>query len=588
MTERRSKRKLEEEVVAAVNKGAKETKAKVSKIEKSAKAAGTAVAKDTKAAIGKVSKNVRADIEAVEQDLGINLTPDDIASHIFPKTPWSSVAQNDLLPCYNVADVTKAVNDARKNKKRIRVAGAQHSVPGAVFTRVKDDNKVVVDEVALKLQFRDITWPNGEGNRRCRVGAGCNMGVDPSDPHSTKENSFFRVISEKGFALPITGGISHQTVGGFMCTGSAGGSLQFTFADNLVACEFVDGMGQYQRVEKGTDEYLAAAVSFGLFGVMCYYEFDLADLFLVEGTEKTVKYADSSLVTGQSYKEHLQSKEYPYYHTVWFGQDGVKSVLDYRAKQVSPTIPDPDDPSKQIPRKISPYEAVLAKPAMNYLAAGAISMVDLAYQHPEQKMNDAVAAMFLNVMNPPSKHDNVFTDHWYLALPNDDQMLVDSAMRIQFTEIWVDVSEADDVIKELSALFYKKAGAAGSIGVEMYGAKASPFWMSASYGRDVLRVDPYWWEYNRHSDRINDYYDPFWKILLAYPSARIHFAKHAPPFGSKITQKDGTELTVGPEYIKARFPMYEQWMAMRTKYDPQQVFVSKYWRDFLGIPALKK
>ena len=40
-----------------------------------------------------------------------------------------------------------------------------------------------------------------EGYLLVRVGAGCNLDIDPSDPESTADNSFNRIIDKLGYAL---------------------------------------------------------------------------------------------------------------------------------------------------------------------------------------------------------------------------------------------------------------------------------------------------------------------------------------------------------------------------------------------------
>ena len=43
--------------------------------------------------------------------------------------------------------------------------------------------------------------------------------------------------------LPELGGITHQTVGGFLATASAGGSLKYSFHDAVIGYTIVDGHG---------------------------------------------------------------------------------------------------------------------------------------------------------------------------------------------------------------------------------------------------------------------------------------------------------------------------------------------------------
>jgi D-arabinono-1,4-lactone oxidase len=104
--------------------------------------------------------------------------------------------------------------------------------------------------------------------------------------------------------------------------------------------------------------------------------------------------------------------------------------------------------------------------------------------------------------------------------------------------------------------------------------------MSQSYGRDVIRIDPYWWECNPRGT-LEEFFAKYWDVLLVIPTARLHWGKHIPKVGSKYG-----DMTIGPDYVAKAFPKFGDWMRLREKYDPEQVFVTTYWRELLGIAAL--
>jgi hypothetical protein len=104
-----------------------------------------------------------------------------------------------------------------------------------------------------------------------------------------------------------------------------------------------------------------------------------------------------------------------------------------------------------------------------------------------------------------------------------------------------------------------------------------------SNGEDVLRIDPYWYEYNLCGS-LEEYFQPYWDKLLAIEGARPHWGKHKPAIGSQIGT---TGVTFDSAYIDSLYPGMSQWKAARAKYDPNQVFVTNYWRDLLGIVPKK-
>ncbi|XXY46656.1 D-arabinono-1,4-lactone oxidase [Sorangium sp. So ce269] len=479
---------------------------------------------------------------------------------IFGPTPWSPDYSN-LRKCNNVDDVKAVIAEARAAKKAVRIAGAQHSSPPAIFAGAEQPSI----HVKLEADLRSMTVVEEnkeEGYIIIRAGAGCNLGIDPSDDQSTAENSFNRQVDKLGYALPILGGMSHQTLGGFMMTSTAGGSLAYGFADVVESFELVDGLGDVRTLTKGTDDFYAAAVSMGLFGVITHVTVKLRKNYLVSGYEETVATKDSILATADTLAAAF--KDHTYVHSVWFPSKGVDRVLQFIGEQAPETAP------------IEPYHHILQQQWMNYAAATALYLVNELDNASEEALQE-LADFIVRVVNPIGPRRD-FCDHWYLALPNDDQALIDTVIRVQFTEIWIDVARIPETMSALQDLFERDPLAAGNFGVEIYCAKASDFWMSQSYGRDVVRVDPYWWEYNPKGN-LQDFFTKYWNVLLTIPTARLHWGKHFPAVGTKFGN-----ITMGPDYVARAFPKFGEWMALRARYDPEQIFVTSYWRGMLGIP----
>jgi D-arabinono-1,4-lactone oxidase len=469
-----------------------------------------------------------------------------------------------LEMCNNVEDVRAVIERARQERKVVRIAGAQHSAPRAVFA--EGDQPAI--RVKLEGDLRKITVieeNKDEGYLLVRVGAGCNLGVNPSDPMSNEENSFNRTVDKMGYALPILGGMSHHTIGGFMMTSTAGGSLKYSFGDVLESIELVDGQGQARVLEKGTDDFYAAGVSMGLFGVITHVTVKLPRSYLVRGTEQMVLTEKSMLADAATLESTL--KEVPYAHCVWFPGKGVDRVLQFKGEQAPMTD------------RIEEYEHPLKKEWMNYIAAAALYTVN-KLEHTDSWVLKELANLIVRIVNPIDDDPKTFCERWYIVLPNDDQALIDEVIRVQFTEIWLDISKTSEVMDALRELFERDPQADGNFGVEVYGAKASPFWMSQSYGRDVLRIDPYWWEDNPKGT-LEEFFAKYWEVLLVIPTARLHWGKHMPKVGTRYG-----DVTIGPDYVAKAFPKFGDWMKLREKYDPEQVFVTTYWRELLGIPAL--
>ena len=256
-----------------------------------------------------------------------------------------------------------------------------------------------------------------------------------------------------------------------------------------------------------------------------------------------------------------------YFHVAWFPQRYIDRVLQWEGTRTQ----DGD---------ITPYEHPLLKPLPAVGAALALKICNSILQKEHLSFFDQQLIGLLLKPFVPLEKPIVLCDSWYKTLPNDDQAPIESIMRVDFTEIWLPTDQCQNVMSILQELF-KDQHKCGNFATEIYGAKRSPFWLSMSYERDVVRVDPYWWHWNKGSMR--DFFTPFWNVLLGLPGARLHWGKYLPLVG----QQCGT-ITFNLEYLKKAYPMLDKWLEIRQQMDPDQVFLSQYWREIFEIPRVKQ
>jgi FAD/FMN-containing dehydrogenase len=115
-------------------------------------------------------------------------------------------------------EIIAIVQNAYKAHSQVRVIGSAHSnpsniildAPGGVFPK----NVVLITLTKYRGVHIDPE------NRLAVVKAGTNLGVDPQVSDSTEANGLAYQLQQAGFALPETGGILHQTIGGFLATGT--------------------------------------------------------------------------------------------------------------------------------------------------------------------------------------------------------------------------------------------------------------------------------------------------------------------------------------------------------------------------------
>ncbi len=193
----------------------------------------------------------------------------------------------------NGDEVCELIERARNENKKIRVAGARHSESKGIFAP-DDHYNLMLD------QMRSIEPAEDAGERkRFWVGAGCNLGKDPWDPSGTSKwvNSLNYQLEQMGLALDSMGGISHQSIAGFLSTGSGGGSTRHSAHHNVIGLEIVDAKGNKQIVQRGKDELFdAAGVSMGLLGVITRVKIEVGPTYDLDGGEETADAADCTLV----------------------------------------------------------------------------------------------------------------------------------------------------------------------------------------------------------------------------------------------------------------------------------------------------
>ena len=91
--------------------------------------------------------------------------------------------------------------------------------------------------------------------------------------------------------------------------------------------------------------------------------------------------------------------------------------------------------------------------------------------------------------------------------------------------------------------------------------------MSPAFDRDVVKIDHFWFMHSA-GDPSQSYYPQFWNLLkdLDY---RLHWGKYLP--------KDSAA------FLPARYPHWDDFMNLRQRLDPNDVFLTDYWRTHLGL-----
>jgi FAD/FMN-containing dehydrogenase len=222
------------------------------------------------------------------------------------------------------------VAHARANGLSVRVRGSAHSVPAVIHSDARLAGRGKAIELLLdrydRVRFDDA-------NMQVTVEAGCRFGHDPRDPtmRSSAEGGLCHKLQQRGWALPIMGGVSHVTVAGFLATGSAGGSASRGFHDAVVSLRLVDGRGRIHVLSRShdPDRFHAALVSMGLFGIVSTVTLQCVPSYDVQSYESIVAAERAPFRMAATGPEGLESflRQSPFARVLWWPQSGVDKLV---------------------------------------------------------------------------------------------------------------------------------------------------------------------------------------------------------------------------------------------------------------------
>ncbi len=539
----------------------------------------------------------------------------------------------------NEQDVVDLINQARSEGLILRVKGSGHSVPHAIYPdgfpyRHAEYYAPAFVANKYRLNFEPVAVPPGQlpllldkmrgleffdrgADTYVRAQAGVHLGRDPYDPteESTHFNSLFYQMDQRGFGVPDMGGITHQTVGGFLATGSAGGSLKHSLEPAIESFRFVDGLGNVHECSRTQDPdmFSAVGVSMGLLGVVTEVTFKCTPRFDIIGEEHIRPIADYDgwidfFGDGDgSLQDFLTTTEYS--RLLWWPQKGTQKMTVWRARVMkdadyhNPNTIVVNNKTTFIPK---PYQEV------NWLFGSPVLMEDIGdlFYHAvawwptwlPKFIKGAWLRMFLqsfvetfwygwllplllSVFVPTDKkvdgkwQPQNFWDTWWRGLPMDNQM-DDRLMKVVFTELWIPIEHTGAVMRALRDHYDKNGlSATGIFTCELYATNKSDFWMSPAYDKDVFRVDIFLSGNDLFDPQ--EYYQQFWDLLAPY-SFRTHWGKWQPG-----TTDDANGVKKWRDYLKGLYPKWDEFLSMRNTMDPDQIFVNEYWRDRFGIPRLE-
>ena len=594
------------------------------------------------------------------------------------------------------------VRRAAEAGAQLRVMGSTHSVWRAIVTDHFDGPATPANEFAVVLDrytrvFEPQIDPADPDRRLVEVQAGCHIGLSPTRPVQARiaerpeasdvrapspwhdgswDSSLTAILHHRDrLALPDLGGISHQTVAGFLSTGSSGGTVKWSVHEAIAKMRVIDGAGRVAELtpDAGDAEWFrAAGVGMGLCGVIstvtfrCVPTFDVVGRETISATRQTPDfdfYGDREGSGLPSLERFLLDADYA--RLMWWPQRQFDRLVVWQARRA------PFDPE----RPLRPYREIARFPVTSQVAGsivytllGNLDRPDAAIKHltrlraarPDADWKGvgrwlrrmlsrprdpshvagvrsarhgsielgaawvtaiqllvstgdnllanllgrrllAGAARRLRALLPEHIHTILgpfvntgaggapatqeFCDRGFMGLPLDNQM-DDLLMPTWFTEVWVPFTPGDGRVQETIARLRRcfdadgtapgAFAATGTFAFELYAAKRDDmFFLSPASGGHAFRVDVFWFARN-HGNPVTDFFPRFWDALepLGY---RLHWGKFLPPAGE-----------ARPDRLTARYPHWARWDAVRQRVDPEGRFLTRYWREHLGLTSLQR
>ncbi|CAG8629301.1 35084_t:CDS:2, partial [Gigaspora margarita] len=327
----------------------------------------------------------------------------------------------ELMQLYRIKDI---INEARQNNKIVRVIGSKHSYPSVIWG--KNESNILIS----LNKYRGVEIKKNENNE--------NIAIVKTD--------------ENGYVLLVTGGITHQTVRGFISTGSAGGSLSHSFGNQVIGIQLIDGNGDIHDLKYSNNDnskFLAAGVSMGLLGVITKVTFRLEPHIKIGSPIDFFGDGDPS--------------------------QGIPSISDFLSNARRIPVP------KHLPP--DPY------PQLSLLQQRTVRLILTHLNENESKISSEEMVKLLDLFMKIGTE--YFQDKWWTGLP------------------------MDNVMNDLQQLFDGEFKAISNFFTEIYATGRSKFWLSLAYNKDIVRIDVHYFSGNTRGIP-KDHFKFYWDILSKY------------------------------------------------------------------------
>ncbi|MCF8602636.1 FAD-binding protein [Gordonia sp. HY442] len=340
------------------------------------------------------------------------------------------------------------------------------------------------------------------------------------------------ILEPLGLAMENLGDIDRQTIAGAVSTGTHGTGGRFGgISTQICGVQLVDGTGTIRDIGPDDPDLKAAALGLGALGVLTEVTLQCVDAFAVRAVEGP---ADADEVFA-GFADRVA--EFDHYEFYWFPHTS-RTLTKSNTRLPADT---PADGPSPLRRYID--DELLANRTL-----GALSAVGSRIPRIVPTINHMVGRA-VSARTYTDRSDKIFVS--------------DRGVRFREMEYAIGAADVPDVLGQIRSLIDHKHRI--SFPIEVRAAAADDLMLSTATGRATGYIAVH----RFHRDDLTssqEYFRDVEEIMIAH-GGRPHWGK--------LHTRDAA-------YLREVYPRFDEFLAVRERFDPQRVFANPYLETVLG------
>lgn len=338
-------------------------------------------------------------------------------------------------------------------------------------------------------------------------------------------------LDERGMALQNIGSVAEQSIAGAIGTGTHGSGLAYgSLSTQLVRFRLVSGDGHVQTVDRGEnpDLFHAAAVSFGALGVMTQVTLQVEPTYDIEENAFAMPFEAALRLAPELCRDHPRLKFW------WLPHTGMVQVFTYDKTNKART------PPSELAERYDRF--------MNDRVFTAILGVGSRAPWLVPRLNKLIGASYFKPYTRVDRWDRALT----VAMP---------PLHLE-NEYGLPVEETAEIMQRVKNLIDRRGLSVGFVN-EIRFVRADQNWLSPAYRRDSVQFGAY----TPDGSHARAYLESVEDIAYSM-GARPHWGK---------------DFHADPDFLRAQYPRFDDFAALRREHDPADVFVNDFVARVFGI-----